>query len=73
MKTLQELIMDLPPELHSEVRDFVEFLLAKRSQSTSPKPSLSWWGGARVLREQFGSVDLQHQANERRIQSAFTP
>lgn len=39
MKTLQELIMDLPPELQSEVRDFVEFLLAKRSQATSPKPS----------------------------------
>lgn len=71
MKTLQELIMDLPPELQTEVRDFVEFLLAKRARGTSPNPSLSWWGGAQALREQFSSVDLQHQANEWRIQSAL--
>mgnify|MGYP000281556471 CR=1 FL=1 len=31
MKTLKELIDQLPPELQQEVQDFVEFLLEKKA------------------------------------------
>lgn len=29
-KTLVEVLQELPPTLHAEVRDFVEFLIAKQ-------------------------------------------
>jgi hypothetical protein len=32
-KTLLELVQELPPTLHAEVRDFVEFLIAKQQRN----------------------------------------
>jgi hypothetical protein len=32
MKTLEEKIRELPPELQQEVEDFIEFLLEKRAR-----------------------------------------
>jgi hypothetical protein len=71
MKTLQELVAELPPELQQEVRDFVEFLMTKRASRAIARPKLDWWGGAKELGQQFSSVELQHQANEWRVESAL--
>jgi hypothetical protein len=71
MKTLQELVAELPPELQQEVRDFVEFLLAKRAARPARRPKLDWWGGAKELGRQFSSVELQHQATVWRFESAL--
>jgi hypothetical protein len=71
MKTLQELVAELPPELQQEVRDFVEFLLAKRAARPARRPKLDWWGGAKELGRQFSSVELQHQATVWRVESAL--
>ena len=60
MKSLQELIEQLPPELQQEVRDFVEFLLQKHGCQTRGTPTLSWAGALRDLRSQYTSVELQH-------------
>lgn len=69
MKTLQEMVQELPPELQREVRDFVEFLLMKQARRAPSRPKLTWWGGAKALREQYSSVELQHKANEWRIEN----
>ncbi|MHB0877476.1 MAG: DUF2281 domain-containing protein [Anaerolineae bacterium] len=60
--SLPELIEQLPPEMQREVRDFVEFLLAKRRRAQSGEPSFSWEGALADLREQYTSVELQHAA-----------
>lgn len=42
-KTLVELVQELPPALHAEVRDFVEFLIAKQQRNQEqPAEAGSW-------------------------------
>jgi hypothetical protein len=42
-KTLIELVQELPPALHAEVRDFVEFLLEKRRRELAQRPEDNGW------------------------------
>jgi len=67
METLKELIDKLPPELQSEVRDFVEFLLEKKMRKAKKKPKFDWAGALKDLRDQYTSVELQHKIVEWRI------
>jgi hypothetical protein len=64
MTRLEELVKDLPPEMHKEAEYFLEFLLEKsrRSQKTSLK--LNWRGALQDLRDKYTSVELQHKAQE---------
>ena len=62
MKPLQELVQELPPDVHAEVRDFVEFLLAKRGSHVRIILRQDWAGALRNYREQYTSLELQHQA-----------
>lgn len=64
MKTLEELIKELPPELRQEVEDFVQFLLEKRARKPKGQLKLDWRGALRDLRDQYTSVQLQHKALE---------
>jgi hypothetical protein len=64
---IEELIRDLPPELHREVEDFVEFLLEKRVKRPRVKPNFNWAGALKDLRNQYTSVELQHQISEWRV------
>ena len=48
-KPLETLIQELPADLRSEVRNFVEFLLTKRTQTVKP-PSLRQEQAASPLR-----------------------
>ena len=59
-KPLDELIHELPPTLQAQVRDFVEFLLAKRSQSTGRKLRQDWAGALQAYQQQYTALDLQH-------------
>ena len=67
IKTLEEQLKELPPELRHEVADFVEFLVAKRLGRIREKPTFEWAGALKDLRSQFTSVDLQHRLAEWRI------
>jgi hypothetical protein len=67
MKTLEEMIQELPPELRKEVEDFVEFLLEKRKPKPKGKPRFDWAGALKDLRDQYTSVELQHKISEWRI------
>ena len=67
MKNLDQIIRELPPDLQKEVEDFVQFLKAKRLKHHRGKPSFSWAGALKDLRNQYTSVELQHKISEWRI------
>ncbi|MCS6919490.1 MAG: DUF2281 domain-containing protein [Fimbriimonadales bacterium] len=70
MKTLEEVVRQLPAELQQEVLDFAEFLLARRVPKSPVRPKLDWVGAAREFADAYTSVELQHKASEWRMQSA---
>jgi len=61
-KPLQELVQELPPDMHAEVRDFVEFLLVKRGRRARRRLRQEWAGVLRDYRQQYTSLELQRQA-----------
>jgi hypothetical protein len=61
-KPLEELMRELPPDLLAEVRDFVEFLLNKRRRRTRRALRQDWAGALRNHKQQYTSLELQHQA-----------
>ena len=58
---LEEMLRRLPPELQTEVRDFVEFLLERKLTRQNRPMKFQWEGALKDLREQYTSVQLQHQ------------
>ena len=61
-RPLQELVQELPSDMHAEVRDFVEFLLAKRVRRAKRTLRQDWAGALRNYRQQYTSLELQRQA-----------
>lgn len=60
LDSLTEIIKELDPTHQQELLDFAEFLLQKHKPRNRTKPTFSWAGGLKDLREQFTSVELQH-------------
>ncbi len=65
-KPINEMVDQLPPERQAEVRDFVEFLLAKQRAHSRRKPRFGWAGALKDSGDEFTSVDLQHEITRRR-------
>lgn len=61
IKSMEELFRQLPPESQREVRDFIEFLIAKQESRSRRQPQFDWAGALEEMRDQYSSVDLQHQ------------
>jgi hypothetical protein len=61
MKSLEEKIRELPPELQQEVEDFVDSLTERQEQRVRGHLKLDWRGSLRDLRDQYTSVELQHE------------
>lgn len=61
MKTTEEMIKELPPDLKQEVHDFVEFLYEKKVKKRAGKLKMSWAGALKELRDKYTSVELQHE------------
>ncbi len=59
--SLEERIKQLPPDLQQEVADFVDFLLQKHRQRHPQPPTFSWAGALADLRDEYTSVQLQHE------------
>ena len=53
MTRLEQLVKELPPELHRAAEDFLESLLAKQSRKRKGALKLDWRGG---LRDSAGPV-----------------
>jgi hypothetical protein len=64
MKTLEELIKELPVELQQEVQDFASFLFETKVRPKRSKLRMNWAGGLSEFRKQFTSLELQKKALE---------
>ena len=65
MSTLEELVEQLPPDLQEEARDFIEFLLERKTPpKAKQKLRLDWAGGLKEYRNQYSSLELQKKALE---------
>ncbi len=64
MRTIEQLIEQLPPELQQQVRDFAQFLLDTKVRPKQKKLRLSWAGGLREFRDKFTSLELQKKSLE---------
>jgi hypothetical protein len=60
MKSIDERIKELPPELQKQVDEFVESLCSKQRRLKS-KPTFNWAGALGDLKKSFTSVELQHR------------
>jgi len=60
MKSIEDKIKALPPELQQEVEDFVESLMREQRKFDS-QLKLDWRGALRELKDQYTSVELQHE------------
>ena len=64
MSELDEVIKELPPDLHQEVADFARFLMEKRGQKPKGRLKLDWSGALEDMKAQYTSVELQHKILE---------
>jgi hypothetical protein len=62
MKTLEELVKELPPELQQEVQDFARFLFETKVQPRHSKLRMNWAGALSEFRGQFTALELQKKA-----------
>ena len=61
MTGLEELIKELPPELHQEAEDYISFLIEKRAKKAKGDLKLDWIGALEDMSNQYSSVELQHK------------
>lgn len=64
MKSLEELIKELPPQLQNEVREYAQYLVDTKVKPKRKYLRMDWAGGLREYRDQFTSLQLQKQALE---------
>lgn len=64
MKSIEDVIKDLPSELRKEVEDFVASLLKKRGRKNGRKLRQDWAGALRDYRNKYTSLELQKKALE---------
>ncbi len=62
MKTIEEMLKELPSELQQEVLDFIEFLNEKRARKYGKKLRQDWAGALKDYRDQYTSLELQKRA-----------
>jgi len=60
MTELEKIIKKLPPDLQDEVKEFAKSLMA-RKKKVKGTPEFKWAGSLKDLRNQYTSVELQHQ------------
>ena len=65
---IEEKIRELPPDLHKEVEDYVDYLLHRAKKKTGKKLKLDWAGSLKEYRDAYTSVELQHKILETREQ-----
>jgi hypothetical protein len=64
---IQDKVQQLSPEKQTVALEFIDFLLQKQEPSSPPERpgmKLDWAGGLKELRDQYTSVELQHQATQ---------
>ena len=64
MKTLEEMIRDLPPDAQRKVEDFVKELAKSTMPTPKRKLDQRWAGALKRYRDQYTSLQLQRKALE---------
>jgi len=64
MKSIEEMIRELPPDLQREVADFAQFLIERRLRKAGKKLSQDWAGALKDYRNRYTSLELQKKALE---------
>lgn len=64
MKTIEEIMRELPPDLRQEVEDFAVSLLEKRKRRRRKTLRQDWAGGLRDFKSRYTSLELQKKALE---------
>lgn len=64
MKSLEEVVRELPPDLQQEVQDFARYLLESKVRPKRSKMRLTWAGALSEFRDQYTSLELQKKALE---------
>lgn len=64
VKSLDEIIKELPPHSQAEVRDFAEFLLSKRQEKRAGTLRQNWAGALSDYRDEYTSLELQKKSLE---------
>ena len=62
--SLLELVNNLQPHFHEEVKDFVENLMQKKDRKTSTTLRQDWAGALKDYKEKYTSLELQKKALE---------
>jgi hypothetical protein len=62
MKSLDDKIRELPPELQQKVESFIQSLAARTRSEDTIRLRLDWRGALHDLSTEYSSVDLQHKA-----------
>ena len=62
MKSLDDKIRELPPELQQEVESFIQSLATRMKSEDTTRLRLDWKGALQELSTENSSVDLQHKA-----------
>jgi hypothetical protein len=73
VKPLDELVRELSPDIACQVRDYAEFLVARRTRVRRGTMIQSWAGALREFRDPYTSLDLQKQTLEWRSGGRETP
>jgi hypothetical protein len=64
LRSLSELLEELPPDAQAQVREFAEFLLAKHGRGRGRTLRQDWAGALREHRDRYSSLQLQKKALE---------
>jgi len=64
MSDLEEVIKELPLDLHQEVADFARYLMNKRARKPKARLKLEWRGALESMKDQYTSVELQHKIQD---------
>lgn len=64
MKSLEELIKELPPSLRDELRSYAQYLVDTKVKPKRKYLRMDWAGGLKEFRGQYTSLELQKKALE---------
>jgi hypothetical protein len=63
-KAVEELFQQLRPENQKEVQSYIEYLIAKQEARSRRQPEFPWAGALEEMREEYSSVELQHEIRD---------
>lgn len=67
LKTIENKIQNLPPDLIDDLNDYINFLLSKSKHKKKRKLKQDWAGSLGDISNNYSSIELQKKALEWRI------